>query len=496
MTSKKCQSKATVSEANGGTASTTPPLPQAPVPPSELAITTASGSVVSQQQPLQPPLLTLRPMRPDSTASSASASSLGTAASAATHSSQSLTITPLMSPQVSLPTEPEPPNSLAFLGGTGTSGLPMTVSKDNPHFLAAMAASAMALSNPLLLNPLLFSTSMMQNSVAAAAAASNGHGLDSASDLIKSMKSFLPQLPMPMMSLWSMMGTAGTVPQFKKPTIADTFAGLPGFADEEVANIRNLLETVNASVTKSLLEDNLKKWASTCGLSTDEILQQLAQAQPLSPAQLLHPKNHQDMDEDMMDLMSDDEVPSMKKASASSSLASNSSRPRALISDDQVATLKAYYSINAKPRREELLKLCEEIGHPFKVVKVWFQNTRARDRRELAGNAPTGNTNNSEGQQNSKQPTLSFPTSAFNNAKHLLPPTPPASCSTGSQKHPSPVPSPVAIGMIKDEIMDEEEKVPLDLSTKSSTPSASPPPLVINSEVITNYTINFEKKNS
>ena len=483
MTSKKCQSKATASEANGGlTASTTPPLPQAPVPPSELAITTASGgSVVSQQQqPLQPPLLTLRPMRPDSTASSASASSLGTAASAATHSSQSLTITPLMSPQVSLPTEPEPPNSLAFGLGTGTSGLPMTASKDNPHFLAAMAASAMALSNPLLLNPLLFSTSMMQNSVAAAAsAASNSHGgLDSASDLIKSMKSFLPQLPsMPMMSLWSMMGTAGaTVPQFKKPTIADTFSGLPGFADEEVANIRNLLEKVNASVTKSLLEDNLKKWASTCGLSTDEILQQLAQAQPLSPAQLLHPKNHQDMDEDFM---SDDEaLPSMKKASASASMASNSARPRALISDDQVATLKAYYSINAKPRREELLKLCEEIGHPFKVVKVWFQNTRARDRRELAGNAvPTGN---------GKQPTLSFPTSAFNNAKHLLPPTPPASCSTGSQKHPSPVPSPVAIGMIKDEIMDEEEKVPLDLSTKSSTPSATPPPLVINSEVITN----------
>merc|ERR1719450_1699274 len=40
MTSKKCQSKATVSEASTGglvSASTTPPLPQAPVPPSELA---------------------------------------------------------------------------------------------------------------------------------------------------------------------------------------------------------------------------------------------------------------------------------------------------------------------------------------------------------------------------------------------------------------------------------------------------------------------------
>ena len=120
----------------------------------------------------------------------------------------------------------------------------------------------MALSNPLLLNPLLFSTSMMQNSVAAAAAAaaasnsSSGLEAASASDLIKSMKGFLPtQLPpMPMMSLWSMIGAAGaSQAQFKKPTIADTFAGLPGFADEEVSNIRRLLETVNASVTKSLL---------------------------------------------------------------------------------------------------------------------------------------------------------------------------------------------------------------------------------------------------
>ena len=426
-------------------------------------------------------------MRPDSTASSASAaSSLGTAAT----QSSSLTITPLVSPKVSLPTEPEPPNSL-------TSSVDLGGSKDNPHFLAAMAASAMALSNPLLLNPLLFSTSMMQNSVAAAAAeaaaASNGgSGLDSASNLIKSMKSFLPQLPMPMMSLWSMMGAVGAPPtsHFKKPTIADTFAGLPGLADEEVANIRSLLETVNASVTKSLLEDNLKKWASTCGLSTHEILQQLAQAQPLSPGQLM-PNNDLD-DEDMMELMSDEEVP-LKKANAAASAASNSSsssssRPRALISDDQVTTLKAYYSINAKPRREELLKISEEIGHPFKVVKVWFQNTRARDRRELAGNgaaAPATTEANNEGQQHCK-PTLSFPSSAFNNTntKHLLPPTPPASCSTGSQKHPSPVPSPVeAVVGIKEEIMDEEEKVPLDLSTKSSTPSASPPPLVINSEV-------------
>lgn len=169
------------------------------------------------------------------------------------------------------------------------------------------------------------------------------------------------------------------------------------YNDQEVSNLRHILEAVNASVTKSLLEDNLKKWASTCGLSTNDILQQLAQAQPLSPGQLMVKTEEETEDEE------NEDSEASKKASG---------RPRALISDEQVATLKAYYAINPKPRREDLVKISEEIGHPFKVVKVWFQNTRARDRRE----AVSGNKN-----------TLSFPSSAFN----LLPPTPPASFSTG-----------------------------------------------------------------
>lgn len=89
------------------------------------------------------------------------------------------------------------------------------------------------------------------------------------------------------------------------------------------------------------------------------------------------------------------------------------------------------------------------LTQPYLPFQVWFQNTRARDRRE-------------------KQ-------LAFNTF-----PTPPASCSTGSQKHPSPAPSPQPSSQAN--FQEEEEKIPLDLSTKSSTPSASPPPLVINSE--------------
>ena len=41
-----------------------------------------------------------------------------------------------------------------------------------------------------------------------------------------------------------------------------------------------------------------------------------------------------------------------------------------MISDGQLAILKTRYLANPKPRREELLKIAEDIGHPFKVVKV------------------------------------------------------------------------------------------------------------------------------
>ena len=99
----------------------------------------------------------------------------------------------------------------------------------------------------------------------------------------------------------------------------------------------------------SLLEDNLKKWASTCGLSSEDILQQLANSRPLSPRQLIK-KSEEDV------VTTDDEMSTSKASKGSSQ------RPRALISDEQVVTLKAYYSLNPKPRREELIKISEEIG--------------------------------------------------------------------------------------------------------------------------------------
>ncbi|KAK6631627.1 hypothetical protein RUM44_006156 [Polyplax serrata] len=57
-------------------------------------------------------------------------------------------------------------------------------------------------------------------------------------------------------------------------------------------------------------------------------------------------------------------------------------RVRSLIADEQLVVLKHHYLINPRPKREELGKIADKIGFPVRVVQVWFQNTRARDRRE------------------------------------------------------------------------------------------------------------------
>ncbi|XP_044731521.1 zinc finger E-box-binding homeobox 1-like [Chrysoperla carnea] len=57
-------------------------------------------------------------------------------------------------------------------------------------------------------------------------------------------------------------------------------------------------------------------------------------------------------------------------------------RIRSLISEEKLAILNEYYMINPRPRREELNTIAQNLGFPTRVVQVWFQNARARDRRE------------------------------------------------------------------------------------------------------------------
>lgn len=56
-------------------------------------------------------------------------------------------------------------------------------------------------------------------------------------------------------------------------------------------------------------------------------------------------------------------------------------RVRTALSEEQQAVLKAQYSINPRPNREEFKKIAQQIGLDNRVVQVWFQNNRARVRK-------------------------------------------------------------------------------------------------------------------
>lgn len=285
--------------------------------------------------------------------------------------------------------------------------------------------------NPFLMSPMALTTSMNQ--------LLNNGGFNQ-QEVLKNMQTMLQDFA----SL-----TTPAVKQLKRPNIADTLANV--FEEQDLSNLRNLLETVNANVTRSLLEDNLKKWSQSL------IWEQLAQAKPIPPDPL-HTSEDQSMDDDLSD---EDELGAERK-----------SRSRTLISDDQVAVLKEVYAVNPKPKREELMQLADQLGHTFKVVKVWFQNTRARDRKDGG---------------NKRLETMAF-TSVPSSLKSLNPlpthmvfskfPTPPASSADINPQSPGLAPnSPTPM-----QGKPSGSFTPLDLSTKRSSSCDTPPPLVINSD--------------
>uniref|UniRef100_A0A0K0G2U8 Zinc finger E-box-binding homeobox protein zag-1 (inferred by orthology to a C. elegans protein) n=1 Tax=Strongyloides venezuelensis TaxID=75913 RepID=A0A0K0G2U8_STRVS len=89
-------------------------------------------------------------------------------------------------------------------------------------------------------------------------------------------------------------------------------------------------------------------------------------------------------------------------------------RSRSFLSDTQVATLYNQFKKNRFPSKYELSALAEQIGVNKRVVQVWFQNTRAKERRcsrignigdRLSKNAwmKVGSNNNS-GNENTENP--------------------------------------------------------------------------------------------
>jgi zinc finger homeobox protein 1/2 len=214
-------------------------------------------------------------------------------------------------------------------------------------------------------------------------------------------------------------------------------------------NLRLLLEQVNMAVTKRLLEDNLMRWQSAM-MPASPIMPGLVNSWPMPGSR----HNSYDSDGNFSD---DDLVTSAgEPEDKRGAMGEKKSRVRTLISDEQLAVLKSCYSVNQMPRREELFQIAEAISQPYKVVKVWFQNCRARDRRE-GKMAPLGSSNT--------HASLSGGQAKF--------PTPPP--STTSREEGSPICSPLP-GSRAPKI---GEPLPLDLTTKHLSPSATPPPLIV-----------------
>lgn len=56
-------------------------------------------------------------------------------------------------------------------------------------------------------------------------------------------------------------------------------------------------------------------------------------------------------------------------------------RVRTALSEEQQTVLKEHYALNPRPNREEFKRIAQQIGLDNRVVQVWFQNNRARERR-------------------------------------------------------------------------------------------------------------------
>ncbi|XP_075971207.1 Zn finger homeodomain 1 isoform X2 [Anticarsia gemmatalis] len=56
-------------------------------------------------------------------------------------------------------------------------------------------------------------------------------------------------------------------------------------------------------------------------------------------------------------------------------------RVRTNLTEEQQTVLKEHFAMNSRPNREEFKRIAQQIGLDNRVVQVWFQNNRARERR-------------------------------------------------------------------------------------------------------------------
>ncbi|XP_033200027.1 Zn finger homeodomain 1 isoform X1 [Bombus vancouverensis nearcticus] len=171
--------------------------------------------------------------------------------------------------------------------------------------------------------------------------------------------------------------------------------------------VRRILETVNTSVTKQLLEANVRKLSTSPATMKREFEEDYQDQDSEMSSEMAHypdwsaADQYDSQSEGLAAKLEDVNQPSAKsgykrKAEDSSEADSEDEedgtqthndngrrvRARSLIDDEQLAVLKGYYAINPRPKKEEIIMIANYINFPTRVVQVWFQNSRARDRRE------------------------------------------------------------------------------------------------------------------
>ncbi|XP_035714525.1 zinc finger protein 1 isoform X3 [Folsomia candida] len=241
------------------------------------------------------------------------------------------------------------------------------------------------------------------------------------------------------------------------------------------------------SLLKSL---NLKKKNGIEGLAARLQLELCQQRQQQQQQQLQQQKFIKEENESGADDV--DEFPSSQSENESGEQTESNTdmkdegrraRVRSLFSESQLAILRHHYAIDTRPRREHLLSLAQQLVLPLRVVQVWFQNSRARDRRE--GRPP----------QNS----------SYNSKQHGSGRLSPSVMSAAALYNSFPSVSRMGLGLAGwnlmrntsaesiDDAEPEDNSVgggegrgeqPLDLTTKKSTPSNSPRPSLINSDMV------------
>ncbi|VDL97264.1 unnamed protein product [Schistocephalus solidus] len=138
-------------------------------------------------------------------------------------------------------------------------------------------------------------------------------------------------------------------------------------------------------------------------------------------------------------------------------------RARSVIRPDQANLLRAYYRVNQLPTASELQRLASAADLRTKVVRVWFQNARSRDRKNYSPSVSVSVTP----QLFEKPESLTFTADHSEAVTGLLVPTGNASTAAASSCDASqpPVPS------LADLFSPQPEDLPLDLSLSSGPPA-------------------------